>query len=171
MSKTRQPTKAPSYFESTLNSGEQIHYQAQVHPRFVLSVLPIVLLMEAAFFYVFVVNFWIENTPPSYKLFFLFSLFPLLAFIQPWLVAKSTELAITNQRVMVKTGAITQSTSELSIGQVESVQVEQGLMGRILGYGTVLVNGTGGGCTPAPGIENPLAFKKIVQELSDKARA
>ena len=167
----RPVSKSPSYFESTLNKGEQIRHQATVHPCFVLSVLPVVLILEAIIFYALVVNPWMEGTSLTLRPFLVFGLIPLLAFIQPWLVARSTELAISNQRVMVKTGAVTQSTSELSIDRVESVEVEQGFMGRMLGYGTVLVRGTGGGCTPAPGIVNPLEFKKIVQESSNEVRA
>ena len=86
-----------------------------------------------------------------------------------WITVRSTELGVTNKRVIVKTGFITRRTVELNLQKVESVQVEQGLMGRMLNYGTIVI---AGGCNPfAPlaGIANPLGFRRAFLEAQEIA--
>jgi len=55
-----------------------------------------------------------------------------------------TEMAVTNKRVIVKTGLAERRTTEILLSRIESVVVDEPAMGRILGYGTVIVRGTGG---------------------------
>ncbi|MDR2012675.1 MAG: PH domain-containing protein [Rhodanobacter sp.] len=80
--------------------------------------------------------------------------------IRAWLYSFSTELAVTNKRVIAKFGLIRRSTVELLHSKVESFNVEQSILGRTLNYGTVIVHGTGGGRTPIRGIAEPLEFRK-----------
>jgi uncharacterized membrane protein YdbT with pleckstrin-like domain len=89
-----------------------------------------------------------------------------------WIRVKSTELAITNKRVIAKFGFISRSTVEIAIPKVESIQVEQSLMGRLLDYGTLVISGTGTAHAPIPSIADPLAFRRSfleAQEASLKA--
>jgi uncharacterized membrane protein YdbT with pleckstrin-like domain len=72
----------------------------------------------------------------------------------------STELAITNRRVIAKTGFISRNTFELMLNRVEGANIEQTVWGRILNFGSILVHGTGGGITPIDYIADPLNFKK-----------
>ena len=123
--------------------------------------IPAFILFEALFLFVLIVQKMGALNPWTYLLI----LAPLLLFLHIWLVINSTELALTNKRVIAKTGIFTQQTSELLLGQIESVEVEQGLLGRFLNYGTVTVKGTGGGAAPASGIVDPMAFRRAVQEL------
>ncbi len=92
-----------------------------------------------------------------------------------WLVAyiriKSTELAVTTRRVIVKHGFIRRSTIEMNISKVESIQVEQSLMGRMLDYGTLVIAGTGPSHAPLAGIAEPMAFRKAFIEAQDASRA
>lgn len=76
----------------------------------------------------------------------------------------STELAITNQRVIAKFGFIRRSTVELNHSKVESLNVNQGVVGRMLDFGTVIVRGSGSASTPIPKIKNPLAFRRAQNE-------
>lgn len=80
----------------------------------------------------------------------------------------STELVITNSRVVSKTGFIARKTYELKVDKVESVNVEQGILDRIFGCGTILVNGTGAGITPIKNISNPLEFRNNVNRVIDE---
>lgn len=80
---------------------------------------------------------------------------------------QSTELAVTSKRVIAKFGFIRRSTIELNHSKVESFHVEQGVLGRMLGYGTLSINGTGGGITPIPGIGDPLGFRRKAMEAID----
>lgn len=87
-------------------------------------------------------------------------------FIAPILDRWSDEFAITNRRVIVKTGLISRKTLEMNISKIESVNVDQSIMGRILGYGTIQIIGTGGTKESFAKINHPLEFRKKFQELS-----
>jgi uncharacterized membrane protein YdbT with pleckstrin-like domain len=157
--------KQTSYIKKTLTTGEQVIYQAKVHPAIYVAMIPTFLILEVLIYYVFIYNFKSNGINPGIMA-YVFLLLPFLVFTHSWLIIKTTELALTNRRVISKTGIFTQKTSELQIGQIESVQVEQGIVGRMLNYGSVMVKGTGGGASPAPGIVAPFDFRKAVQELT-----
>ncbi len=74
----------------------------------------------------------------------------------------STELAITNRRVIAKAGFISRITFEVMLNRVEGANIDQTVWGRILGFGSILVHGTGGGITPIDYVADPLTFKKIL---------
>jgi uncharacterized membrane protein YdbT with pleckstrin-like domain len=84
---------------------------------------------------------------------------------------KSTELAITNKRVIAKTGFVSRHTIELNINRVESLQVTQSIFGRIFNFGTLIISGGGNPQAPIAGISNPLEFRKAFIEVQDQASA
>ena len=90
-----------------------------------------------------------------------------------WIVAfiryKTTELAFTNKRVIAKFGFISRQTVELNINKVESIQVNQGILGRIFNFGTLIVSGAGNPQAPIPGISDPMAFRRAFMESQDQA--
>ena len=92
-----------------------------------------------------------------------------------WVVAyvkyKTTELAITNKRVIAKFGFISRRTVELNINKVESIQVDQSVLGRIFNFGTLVISGAGDPQAPIPGISDPMSFRKAFIEAQDLARA
>jgi uncharacterized membrane protein YdbT with pleckstrin-like domain len=75
----------------------------------------------------------------------------------------ATEMAVTNKRVIVKSGLANRRTIELLLPRIESIAVEEPAMGRLLGYGTVIVRGTGGTPEVFPQIARPLEFREQVQ--------
>ena len=75
----------------------------------------------------------------------------------------STEMAVTNKRIIIKVGFLTKRTIELFLAKVESVGVEQTLLGRMMGYGSLTVRGTGGTNEPFSHVANPLEFRRQVQ--------
>lgn len=75
----------------------------------------------------------------------------------------TTELALTDKRVIAKVGLISRRTIEQRLTKVESLRVEQSILGRILNYGTVVVQGTGGAATPIKNVADPLAFKSTLE--------
>lgn len=87
-------------------------------------------------------------------------------FIAPMLDRYSDEFAITNKRIIVKTGLISRKTLEMNLSKIESVNVDQSILGRLLGYGTIRIIGTGGTREEFPNISNPIEFRKKFQELS-----
>jgi len=75
----------------------------------------------------------------------------------------ATEMAVTNKRVIVKSGLANRRTIELLLSRIESIAVEEPALGRLLGYGTVIVRGTGGTPEVFPQIARPLEFREQVQ--------
>lgn len=83
-------------------------------------------------------------------------------FLIAWIRRATTELAVTNRRVIHKTGFLSRSTQEMNRDKVESVEVQQSLPGRIFGYGTVLVRGIGSSWEPFANIADPLTFRSKI---------
>lgn len=90
----------------------------------------------------------------------------LTLFIAPIIDKYSDEFAITNRRLIIKTGLISRKTFEMNLSKIESVNIDQTILGRILGYGTIIIVGYGGTREIFPSIKNPLEFRKKFQELS-----
>ena len=80
----------------------------------------------------------------------------------------STEMAVTNRRVLMKSGIISRKTVELMLSKVESIGVNQGVMGRVSGFGSVVVRGSGGTYELFDRVARPLEFRRHVQEQIDQ---
>ena len=80
----------------------------------------------------------------------------------------ATEMAVTNRRVVVKTGLAARKTIEMLLAKVESIEVSETTMGRMLGYGTMVVIGTGGTSEPFYKVAHPLQFRNQVQQQIEK---
>jgi Bacterial PH domain len=76
----------------------------------------------------------------------------------------ATEMAVTNKRVLIKTGMAARRSLDMMLSTVESIGVEESVLGRMLGYGTVIVRGTGGTPETFLMIAHPQEFRKNVQE-------
>ncbi len=100
------------------------------------------------------------------------SLKALLTLLIAPLVARATsEFAVTNRRVVIKVGLVSRKTVELNLEKVESIGVEQTILGRILGYGTIVVVGTGGTKEPFLRIADPMGFRRAVNEATEALRS
>jgi uncharacterized membrane protein YdbT with pleckstrin-like domain len=96
-------------------------------------------------------------------LFTLRSLFTLsLAF---WFDRWLSEFVITNRRIIIKTGFIARKTFEMNLSKIESVNVDQSVMGRIFNFGSITIIGSGGTRETFHKISKPLKFRKAFQEL------
>ena len=80
----------------------------------------------------------------------------------------ATEMAVTDKRVVLKVGFVTRSSFELLLQKVESIGVKESVMGRIMDYGTVVVDGTGGSSEPFDMVAHPIEFRKQVQQQIEK---
>lgn len=80
----------------------------------------------------------------------------------------ATEMAVTDRRVLIKTGIGSRRTLDMMLAKVESIGVEETLWGRTLGYGSVKIHGTGGATEPFELIAHPQEFRRIVQEQIGK---
>ena len=77
----------------------------------------------------------------------------------------TSEFGLTNKRVIMKVGFIRRTSLEILLTKIEGIQVNQGFIGRILGYGSIVVSGTGGSKDPFHKISAPMDFRKKVQEI------
>ena len=76
----------------------------------------------------------------------------------------STEMAVTSRRVLVKSGIMSRRTIEMMVSRIESIVITEPFFGRMFGYGTVVIRGTGGTPEPFHLIANPTEFRRHVQE-------
>lgn len=95
----------------------------------------------------------------------------LIAAIPAFIRRSSSEFAVTNKRVVVKVGFLRRHSTEILLRQVEGITVDQGILGRIFGYGTIVVEGTGSDRTPYSGIAAPMKFRLAVQEQIERSLA
>ena len=94
----------------------------------------------------------------------------LLFWLWAWVVYSTTELAITNKRVIAKTGLIQRHTIEMFLEKIESIQVDQSLAGRLFNFGSVVISGTGVHSAPFKSISDPLALRKNFMVAADARR-
>jgi uncharacterized membrane protein YdbT with pleckstrin-like domain len=81
------------------------------------------------------------------------------------LIARATsEFAVTNKRVLIKIGWLRPHSLETLLSKIETIRIEQGILGRALNYGTIIVSGTGGPKEPFRTIASPMEFRRKVQE-------
>ena len=89
-------------------------------------------------------------------------------FILPLIDKWTSEYAITNKRVIIKVGLIRRRTVEINISKIESINVHQSIVGRILGYGDIAIVGTGGTKETFDTLASPIQFRKKFQELQNE---
>ena len=156
-----------TYIEKHLIAGESVQYQTKLHWIVVLGHLT-----SAAFFALLAIVILIarlaapKNPSPSSAMYW-GSLFCLLIAALLGAVGifrrNATEMAVTNKRIIAKTGLADRRTIELLLSRVESIAIDEPPLGRILGYGTVIVRGIGGTPEAFERIQNPLKFREQVQ--------
>lgn len=86
----------------------------------------------------------------------------LVVFIWPFIRYKTSEYAVTNKRLVVKLGLIQREADETLLSKIENIAVDQDIPGRILGYGTITITGTGGTREGFPRISAPMEFRRQV---------
>lgn len=146
-----------SYIQDNLSKGENIVYKGKLTPM--IWGWPIVWYLIIT--YTFAKIGWGTGYAA------IGAIAGLSFFLYPLIVSESTEIAITDKRVIIKTGLLSCNAFELNLVKVESVQVRQGFFGQMFNYGTVCVNGTGSSSQDISGIDRPLEFKKVVNKILD----
>jgi membrane protein YdbS with pleckstrin-like domain len=156
-----------SYVEQHLIPGESVQYQTKLHWIVMLGHLTSAVFFALLAVLILVARWAAPKSSPPPKPMYLASLFCLA--IAAVLAAagsirrRATEMAVTNKRIIVKTGLADRRTIELLLSRVESIAVEEPPLGRILGYGTVIVRGIGGTPEVFQNIQHPLQFREQVQ--------
>lgn len=151
------------YVTRVLLPGETVVYETRLHwkiyMRALLALFVCIILAIAAAY--------VDGSSQSISLALwiaaaIFALLALSAALSALIRRATTELAVTDHRVIYKTGLIARHTLEMNRSKVESVDVDQTIVGRFLGYGTIVVRGTGGSLEPIRNIEDPLTFRSHI---------
>src|SRR5450830_1457170 len=93
------------------------------------------------------------------------AIIPVLLILSAIINIVTTELAVTNKKIIGKTGFIRRESIDMPLSKLESVTVDQGIVGRIFGYGRVSIRGIGGNRVSIPYIKNPMEFRRTVMGL------
>jgi uncharacterized membrane protein YdbT with pleckstrin-like domain len=157
-----------SYAEKHLIPGETVQYQTKLHWIVMLghAGLMAFFILAGAALLVFSWNIRHSAEPHSNILIWLgLAAFLVAAILLGIGLVKrgATVMVLTNKRVIVKTGLASRRTIELLLSRIESIAVEEPAMGRVLGYGTVVIRGTGGTPEVFEKISHPLEFREHVQ--------
>jgi uncharacterized membrane protein YdbT with pleckstrin-like domain len=131
-----------SYVSKTLGQHEIVVYSAHFHWLYWVGAWLMLLLLGAA-------------------------VIGVLIFIHMWITAATTEIVVTNHRVVLKTGLLQRDTRELPIRSIELVAIRQGLWGRLLGYGSLIIHGSGDDEIRVRPIADPLMFRTAVENVSN----
>lgn len=149
------------YVERVLQPGETVVYLTSLH--WLIYSRAILLLVAALV--CLLVSAGIDHPAVARALEIIAGLLALLAVVaalRALIRRATTELAVTDRRVIYKTGIFQRHTLEMNRSKIETVGVDQSILGRMLGYGTVIVRGTGGSFEPIPFIGEPLAFRSHI---------
>ena len=159
------------YVDQNLISGENVAYRARLH--WILFVKPGLIATVVIAFAVLL--FYAANLTDRFSTqtlvwvgvgVFVIAAIPLLMALMKW---NSAEFAVTNKRVVLKTGFVQSKTAEMFLNKIESVGVDQSIGGRIFGFGTIVIRGTGGSLEPFHRVSSPLRFRNEIQEQIGKS--
>jgi len=164
-----------SYVEKHLLEGESIVYETRLH--WIMLVGPVLLAVMFALTGVgmFVLSARATGDKsaahgPTMTLGAVFFAVALVFIVRGILLRNATEMTVTNKRVFIKVGLAARRTVELLLSRVESIGVEESVIGRMFGYGSVIVHGTGGTPEVFNRIAHPLEFRTQVQQQIEKSQ-
>ena len=149
------------YAERVLQPGEAIAYRAKLHwilmaPGIALTVASALLSIGAA------VKAGPDLRTGLLGVSLILFLFGGLNLLRAWLRRISTEIIVTNRRIILKTGLVGRQSIEMNLDKVESVLVNQSVLGRMFDYGALVIRGVGAGLEPVANVAAPLEFHKYV---------
>jgi uncharacterized membrane protein YdbT with pleckstrin-like domain len=145
-----------AYVDSILEPGETIRYHTTVSwtlytPAIVLALCALAALLAA-----------VSYADIGWFAVIVFALAAIVAAIPAWFRRWTTEIAVTDRRIILKRGLIRRHTVEMNMQKVESVDVDQTLVGRVFNYGTVTIRGTGSSFETLRMIDAPLKLRSTV---------
>lgn len=144
-----------NYIVKNLQPGEEIKYVAKLH--FFLFVQPILLLLIGAI----LASSPKEISAITHYAGLLILFFGIISLLSRILIKVGSSYAVTNKRVVLKTGVISRRAVDLVLAKCEGLHIKQSVLGRIFNFGTITVT-TGGASSSYPYIADPLAFRKEI---------
>ena len=140
-----------SYIGENLLPDEHVVYRAELH-----------WIIFARAILVLVVGLVLVFVPRIGQAGLVVLLLGVVILVPPFVAYRTTELGVTNKRVIVKTGLIRRRTLELLLRQVEAISVDQSLLGRLLGFGSITLTGTGGVREVFHRVRDPLELRRRI---------
>jgi uncharacterized membrane protein YdbT with pleckstrin-like domain len=134
-----------SYIDESLSAGEEVSALFKLHW---VTRIPL--------------TFWILLAIPTFGITLVIALYE-------YLRVRNIEQGVTNKRVIFKTGIISRKSEEMKLGSIETVEINQGILGRILGYGSVKVTGRGTSDVLFRLVNDPMAVKRAIESISNPA--
>ncbi len=132
-----------SYIDESLSSGEKV-----------------VALFKLHWFARVPMALWIILSIPTLGLTLLIALYEFLRL-------RNIEQGVTNKRVIFKTGIISRKTSEMTLKSIETVEIDQGVLGRLFDFGDIKVTGRGLSDVVFKGLAVPMSAKRQIESVSN----
>ena len=150
-----------TYSEQSLGQNEKLIYEAHFHPLYFAAawlavIFCVALAIAALIFATGIVKWSLLGVSAAGLAVVLYQMIPI------W----TTEIAVTNHRVVIKRGWLTRSTTELQLKNIEQVNFHQGLLGRIFNSGKIVIHGTGVDDLILPNIARPVDLVKAIENAS-----
>jgi uncharacterized membrane protein YdbT with pleckstrin-like domain len=158
-----------SYLRSVLQPGETLLYESKI--SWTTFVPGLLVLLVALIVFILLRTLITSVAWPAVAVGVILLALSLFMLFRAWFERWTTEIAITDRRIILKRGFIRRDTAEMHMEKVESVDVNQSLIGRMLDYGDVTVRGTGAGLETLRQIDAPLDFRNHVKTHGHPAAA
>ena len=149
-----------SYVKRVLQPGETVRHVSRLH--WIVSLPGILLLLAAIVLFILYGKAQGNLALILAALAAILAVFGLLSLLSGWFRRWTTEMAVTDRRIIFKRGFIRRHTIEIHMDKVESVDVEQTILGRLLSYGDITIRGTGETLERLRMIDHPLEFRNHV---------
>lgn len=150
------------YIDDILQPDEKVLYSTNAHWIFFAPAISLWILAAALFFLSGMVPAGSPLIVVCWALAGIVAVVALYKTVTAWFHRWTTETDVTNLRVVHKTGFITRKTFEMSLDKIESVDVDQSILGRLFGYGDVTITGVGKSEERLDTIASPLAFRNSI---------
>jgi len=152
-----------AYYTQVLQPDEKVLIVGQLHWSIYLRAVVMLAIAVA----MLVATFWVPTGDPNWQYYAQIAagvvfVLGLLLLFAAWVRRRATEIVVTDRRVIFKRGLLVRHTVEMNVSKIETVDVEQGLGGRIWGYGTLMIRGTGSGFEPLVGVGSPIAIRNAI---------
>ncbi|HEY6572138.1 MAG TPA: PH domain-containing protein [Candidatus Eisenbacteria bacterium] len=156
------------YVDENLVPGETVAYRARLHWIVVAPALIVGAILDLTGVGLVVAAFLTREPGSSVSIPMILGAAILMLVGSAWMAAgiigwKATEITVTSRRVLIKTGIVRRHTKEILLSKVESVTVDESMMARVLGFGTLTIHGTGGTPETFDRVGRPHEFRRQVQ--------
>lgn len=152
------------YIPKSLSDNETIEHLFKFHWTVWITVW--VIGVGSVILGVIGVPLWLADVEGTWVAVAIAALLAVMA-VYSYLTLRFQEFGVTNKRVIHKKGIVARQTNEMKLASIETVEIDQGVIGRILGHGTVKVTGRGISDVLFKSIDDPLQVKRRIESISN----